>query len=122
MPIISTIGRKSLKIRALIFSIYAVLTIGALTMVYPFALMISGSTKSAIDTPDPKLIPPFMVDDHALYQKHVEGLVNESLSLMLSSGLKTLPVVDGNNHLKGILTFDALQEALHEAVKTGGKE
>jgi osmoprotectant transport system ATP-binding protein len=50
----------------------------------------------------------------------INAVLNESLSLMLSSGLKTLPVVDGNHRLRGILTFDAIQEALHEAVKTRG--
>ena len=33
MSIISTIGRKSLKVRCLIWSIYLVLTLGALTMI-----------------------------------------------------------------------------------------
>ena len=50
----------------------------------------------------------------------VNAVLNEALSLMLSSGFKTLPIVDGNNRLEGILTFDAIQETLHEAVKTGG--
>jgi predicted transcriptional regulator len=50
----------------------------------------------------------------------VNAVLNEALSLMLSSGLKTLPVVGEDNKLVGILTFDAIQEALHEAVKTGG--
>ena len=45
MSIISTIGRKSLKVRCLIWSIYLVLTLGALTMIYPFWLMISGTGK-----------------------------------------------------------------------------
>ena len=50
----------------------------------------------------------------------VNAVLNEALSLMLSSGLKTLPIVDENNKLEGILTFDAIQEELHEAVQTGG--
>jgi len=50
----------------------------------------------------------------------VNAVLNEALSLMLGSGFKILPIVDGDNRLKGILTFDAIQEALHEAVKTGG--
>jgi len=50
----------------------------------------------------------------------VNAVLNEALSLMLGSGFKTLPIVDGDNRLKGILNFDAIQEALHEAVRTGG--
>jgi osmoprotectant transport system ATP-binding protein len=48
------------------------------------------------------------------------AVLNEALSLILSSGLKTLPIIGEDNKLEGILTFDAIQEALHEAVKTGG--
>jgi len=65
--------------RVLIWSMYVVLLLGAVTMVYPFALMIAGSTKSDIDTPDAEIIPRFLVDDDALYRKHVEGLFNESI-------------------------------------------
>ena len=44
------------------------------------------------------------------------SVLNEALSLMLSSGLKSLPVVDDKGGIKGILTMDAIQEALHEAI------
>jgi osmoprotectant transport system ATP-binding protein len=50
----------------------------------------------------------------------VSSVLNEALSVMLSSGLKTLPIVGEDNKLAGILTFDAIQETLHEAVKKGG--
>ena len=50
----------------------------------------------------------------------VNAVLNEALSLMLSSGLKVLPVVGEGDRLEGVLTFDAIQEALHEAVQTGG--
>ncbi len=82
MAIISTIGRKDPKVRLLIWAIYASLTAGALTMVYPFALMISGSTKSAVDTNHSELLPPFLTDQNALYQKYVEALFNENVGSM----------------------------------------
>jgi osmoprotectant transport system ATP-binding protein len=44
------------------------------------------------------------------------SVLNEALSLMLSSGFKSLPIVDDKGRLKGILTMDAIQEALHEAI------
>jgi len=50
----------------------------------------------------------------------VNAVLNEALSLMLSSGLKTLPIVGEDNRLEGVLTFDAIQGALQEAVQTGG--
>jgi len=81
MPIISTIGRRSPGVRLLILTIYVVLVAGSLTMVYPFALMIAGSSKSAYDEVDRSLVPPFLVDDTELYRKHLQGLFNESLEM-----------------------------------------
>jgi osmoprotectant transport system ATP-binding protein len=48
------------------------------------------------------------------------AVLDEALSLILSSGLKVLPVVDGGNRLRGILTFDSIQKALRRAA--GPKE
>ncbi len=52
MAIISTIGRRSTRVRALIIAIYAVLMVGAVTMIYPFLIMLAGSTKSGVDVKD----------------------------------------------------------------------
>jgi len=82
MPIVSRIGRRQWKVRALLYGICAVLLVGAVTMVYPVLLMLSGSTKSAVDTPNPRVIPRFLVSERALWQKHVEGLFNESIEMM----------------------------------------
>ncbi|MGQ9661359.1 MAG: ABC transporter permease subunit [Kiritimatiellia bacterium] len=82
MPIISAIGRRSFKVRMLIAAIYLVLGAGAVTMVYPFLLMVAGSTKSSVDVAELRVIPSFLVDDLALYRKHIEGLFNESLDMM----------------------------------------
>ena len=49
----------------------------------------------------------------------INAFLNEALSLMLSSGLKALPVVGEDNRLEGVLTLDAIQKALHEAVQAG---
>ena len=52
----------------------------------------------------------------------VNAVLNEALSVMLSTGLKVLPIVGEGNRLEGVLTFDAIQEALHEAVQAGEKK
>ncbi len=78
MGIISTIGRKSIKVRALIGAIYLALILGSLTMIYPFWLMITGTTKSGVDATDANPIPQYLHNDTALYQKTLEGLFNES--------------------------------------------
>ncbi len=82
MPILSSIGRCHWKTRALVGIMYALLLAGAVTMIYPFLLMLAGSTKSAVDAADQQVIPEFLTDEVALYRKHVEGLFNESLNQM----------------------------------------
>lgn len=82
MPIISKVGRRSIKGRLLAVCIVLALLLGSLTMVYPFLLMIAGSTKSAVDQRDVVLIPEYLRDDEALYRKHIEGLFNESPASM----------------------------------------
>ncbi|MFU8780402.1 MAG: ABC transporter permease subunit [Kiritimatiellia bacterium] len=79
MAILSAIGRKSLKMRVLLSGIYVVLLIGAATMVYPFLLMLAGTSKSGVDAADTAIVPAFLFDDLALYRKDVEGFFNESL-------------------------------------------
>ena len=82
MAIISRIGRRNWAVRLLLESIFVLLAIGAVSMIYPFLLMIAGSTKSAVDAAETRIIPSFLVDDDALYRKYIEGLFNESLNLM----------------------------------------
>ena len=82
MPIISSIGRRHWKTRLLVGLMYLLLLAGAVSMVYPFLLMLAGSSKSSVDAADQNVIPAFLRDDAALYQKHVEGLFNESLNQM----------------------------------------
>lgn len=82
MPIISTTGRKSLGIKIMFVCMYALLALGSVTMIYPFLLLVSGSTKSAVDTPDSVIVPPFLTNDADLYRKHMEGFFNESMAMM----------------------------------------
>lgn len=42
-------------------------------------------------------------------------VLNEALSLMLTSGLNVLAIVDRNNILEGLLSFEVIQGALREA-------
>lgn len=80
MPILSLIGRRHWKTRILIGLMYAALMAGAVTMIYPFLLMLAGSAKSAVDAADQRIVPAFLTDETALYRKHLEGLFNESLN------------------------------------------
>ncbi|MFB3892635.1 MAG: hypothetical protein ACE15C_11500 [Phycisphaerae bacterium] len=79
MPIISKIGARSFKIRMVYFTIFLVLTVGALTMIYPFLLMISGSFSSEADSVYITPYPRFWAEDGILYQKYVESKYNDSV-------------------------------------------
>lgn len=50
------------------------------------------------------------------------AVLSEALSLMLSSGFKTLAIVDEINKLEGVLSFDAIQLALSEVAQRRGSE
>ena len=82
MAIISTIGRKHWKVRLLISAIFITLIVGAVTMVYPFLLMLAGSSKSGTDRAEWRVLPCFLTSEEALYAKHVEGFFNEYLTIM----------------------------------------
>ena len=72
---ISRIGRNSLKVRLGLAAIYLVLSLGAVTTLYPFLLMLSTATKSQSDFNDyapSRLIPAYWRDDAALYVKYLE--------------------------------------------------
>ncbi len=45
------------------------------------------------------------------------AVLNEGLSLMLTSGLNVLAIVDGQNKLEGVLSFKSIQKALGKAAK-----
>tara|TARA_Y100001933_G_scaffold265157_2_gene336060 strand:+ start:13833 stop:15737 length:1905 start_codon:yes stop_codon:yes gene_type:complete len=78
---ISTIGRKNFKVRLLISGIYLLLILGSVTMVYPFMLMIAGSTKSSVDLNELRVVPGFLTQQDTLYRKYLEGLFNEKMDL-----------------------------------------
>ena len=72
MPILHQVGRRAWSGRLLLAAMYAVLTFGAVWMVYPFLLMVSGSLKSDLDIRRFDVVPRFLRDDTVLLQKFVE--------------------------------------------------
>jgi len=79
VPIISVIGRRQRKLRTVIIALYAVLIVGAVTMVYPFALMVSMSFASYTDQTDLTLVPGYWRDPAALFRKYQESKYNENI-------------------------------------------
>ncbi len=81
MPIISKVGTRSLAVRGVFAAIYILLTAGAVTMIYPMLLMLSGSVKSAADFNEIRILPRYWIDDLALFQKYAEAKYNGNLEL-----------------------------------------
>ena len=82
MPILSTVGRKQRKMRLLIAGLYTVLALGALTMVYPFLLMISLSFASSVDQHEFRVIPRYWYDDALLFRKYLESKYDENINYL----------------------------------------
>ena len=72
MPLIPVVGRKTLKMRALIGALYVILTLGAVTMVYPFLVMLGASVESQYEKTTYDLIPRYLHSDRALFGKYAE--------------------------------------------------
>ncbi|NLB94965.1 MAG: ABC transporter permease subunit [Armatimonadetes bacterium] len=79
MPIIPTVGRRSPKMRLIIAMLYTVLTLGAITMVYPFLIMVSTSFTSEVDSDEFAPVPSYFYDDAMLFRKYVEAKYNEDI-------------------------------------------
>lgn len=71
MPIIAKIGRSSPRVRTIMGIFYVLLITGALVVLYPFLLLLSHSVASETDQYDHTIIPRYLHNDTALYQKHV---------------------------------------------------
>lgn len=82
---ISKIGRRRWNVRFVLAAISGLLILGSVTMIYPFALMLAGSTKSNADNSENRIIPGFLVNRDTLWAKTVEGIFNESLLQMRST-------------------------------------
>ena len=72
MAIIPTVGRRNWSVRLLIVGIYSILTLGGITMVYPFLVMLSTAVKSSVDVNDYKVLPTYSYSDGALFSKYAE--------------------------------------------------
>jgi ABC-type glycerol-3-phosphate transport system permease component len=80
MPIIGKVGTRSWKGRTLHTSIHVILLLGAVTMIYPFLIMISSSFRSNVDVTEFSIIPKYFRNDEVLFKKYVESRDNENSS------------------------------------------
>jgi multiple sugar transport system permease protein len=73
MPIISKIGAKTWRVKLIYISLFTILVLGSITMLYPLALMLTGSVKSQTDLLEMTPYPAYWFDDVKLFQKYVES-------------------------------------------------
>ncbi len=90
MAIIGKVEKKSLKVKILNLSIHVLLLLGAVTMVYPLMIMISGSIKSDVDFYKFSLAPEYVYDMGLLYKKYLLTKYN-NLNNVLFNDLRLPP-------------------------------
>lgn len=78
MAIIGKVERKSWKVRLLNISIHILLLLGAVTMIYPLLIMISGSIKSNVDFFSFSLFPEYIYDQSLLFKKYLHTKFNNN--------------------------------------------
>lgn len=72
MPLIPRVGRKTFSMRLLVAALYVLLSLGAVTMVYPFLLMLATSITNSTDTNEFRLVPRYLYDEAPLFAKYVD--------------------------------------------------
>lgn len=79
MPIIPMVGRRSWRLRLVLLALYAVVTFGAVTVMYPFVLMISSGFTSSVDFDDMRIFPKYFTDNGQLHRKYVAEKYNQGI-------------------------------------------
>ncbi len=80
MALIPTVGRKSLPMRLLVAFLYLILSVGAVTMVYPFLMMLNLSVESQYDQVSFALVPRYLYSPAALFGKYAEDKYKADIS------------------------------------------
>ncbi|MCG9896110.1 MAG: hypothetical protein MH204_11610, partial [Fimbriimonadaceae bacterium] len=88
MPILSRIGRRSLRARLGMAFLYGLLILGALTTLGPFVVMVSTAFKGPTDQNDHALIPRFFSDPAELAVKYrsAKSSADENRIAVLAEG------------------------------------
>lgn len=78
MAIIGKVERKNWKVKILNICIHLLLLLGAVTMIYPLLIMISGSIKSNVDFFSFSLFPEYIYDQPLLFKKYLHTKFNNN--------------------------------------------
>lgn len=79
MSFFSPITERSPAVRFLFTSIYGILILGALTMLIPFMVTLSGSTAGSYDLKTFSLYPKFLFHEKALWERYVDAKYTGSI-------------------------------------------
>jgi multiple sugar transport system permease protein len=82
MGIISQVGRKNPRVRLAIAGIYLALTLGAISIVLPFIVMITMSVSSVTDIKKISLFPQYLSSDRLLFAKYLAEKGNEDINIV----------------------------------------
>lgn len=80
MSIISKVGRKQLSVKLQIAGIHAILTLGAISILIPFIVMITLSMASVTDLKEISLYPKYVFSGPLLFKKYLAAKNNEDLA------------------------------------------
>lgn len=79
MPIFIKVESKTVSGRLFHAATFLFLTLGGMTMIYPFLLMVSGAFRSEMDENDLDLVPGYFHREEALYQKVLETKYQQAI-------------------------------------------
>ncbi len=82
MSLIPVVGRKTLKMRALVAALYLALSLGGVTMVYPFLVMLAASVESQYEKSNYEIVPRYLRSDTALFGKYAEDKYKGDMGLI----------------------------------------
>lgn len=113
MAIIGHIEARGWRGKLKLAAIIAALTLGGLTMIYPFVVMVSGSLRSDMDSARFDVVPDYLVDDAELYRKFLETKYNQDARWLNATHLTghtsfrdpTPPTVLGGGNLQPLREY-----------------
>ncbi len=83
----SPVAERSAKVQALYLSFYGILAIGAVTMILPFVIMLSGSVEPGLRFTDARFFPNYLISGDSLWKRYLEAKYrNESDLFRMSHG------------------------------------
>jgi multiple sugar transport system permease protein len=91
MALVSKVGRRTLRARFAMAVLYLALTVGAVTTLYPFLVMMTTGFKGPTDQNDSRLIPAFWSDESELLTKYRDDKYAGDMSAIASAAVGSEP-------------------------------